>query len=382
MKDISYKGLNINPTELETPSLTNHAEVHDFYWTKNKQFHNARRLAMIKKYPEITKLMGPEPLTKYIVLMVVLTQTFIAIAFKNTNFWNWKFLMVAWCIGGSLNQNCFLAIHELSHNLAFKKPIFNKALSIIAGLPSGVPVSGSFNPYHQLHHKFLGDEIYDTDVPTKFEAKVLSNFGGKLFFLTFQILFYALRPGFLTSVPITLFQVFNVLACICYDLLMTFKWGSFNSFAYLIISSLFAGCFHPTSGHFIAEHYLFDEAEAIKGGVQALKFTEPDSVLEDAKKDYLENYRPQYAMETFSYYGPWNIFVWNAGWHLEHHDFPYIAWTRVNKLHEIAPEFYLGLPHHTSWVKVLWDFLFTKDVTLYSRVKRVNYEKRAMKKKN
>ena len=40
------------------------------------------------------------------------------------------------------------------------------------------------------------------------------------------------------------------------------------------------------------------------------------------------------------------------------------------QIRKIAPEFYSDLPCHTSWVKVLWDFVFCSEIGLYSRVRR------------
>ena len=36
----------------------------------------------------------------------------------------------------------------------------------------------------------------------------------------------------------------------------------------------------------------------------------------------------------------------------------------------MAPEFYDNLPCHTSWVKVLYDFVMDSDVGPYARIKR------------
>jgi len=37
---------------------------------------------------------------------------------------------------------------------------------------------------------------------------------------------------------------------------------------------------------------------------------------------------------------------------------------------KIAPDFYDNLPYHTSWTKVIWDFIFCADIGPYARVKR------------
>ena len=40
------------------------------------------------------------------------------------------------------------------------------------------------------------------------------------------------------------------------------------------------------------------------------------------------------------------------------------------QLKKMAPEFYDNLPCHTSWVKVLYDFVMDSDVGPYARIKR------------
>ena len=39
-------------------------------------------------------------------------------------------------------------------------------------------------------------------------------------------------------------------------------------------------------------------------------------------------------------------------------------------MHELAKEFYADLPCHRSWVGVLWQFIWDKEVGLWCRVKR------------
>lgn len=39
-------------------------------------------------------------------------------------------------------------------------------------------------------------------------------------------------------------------------------------------------------------------------------------------------------------------------------------------MRKIAPEFYDNLPHHNSWIKVLYDFVTSPEMGPYSRMQR------------
>ena len=175
---------------------------------------------------------------------------------------------------------------------------------------------------------------------------------------TFQILFYALRPGLVRSQSPTVWHLLNIATQLIFDYVLIKTWGV-RSFMYLILSSFFAGSFHPCAGHFIAEHYLWDGLN----------------------------------QETYSYYGPLNILAYNVrlfylrdlsiligllkvGYHNEHHDFPSVAWTRLPALRKLAPEFYDTLPSHSSWPMVLINFIRDKEVGIFARVKRTAKESR------
>ncbi|PVH80691.1 sphingolipid delta4-desaturase [Cadophora sp. DSE1049] len=332
-------------TEQPPPPLE--VKEHDFFWTYTEEPHRTRRMAIIKAHPEVTKLCGPEPLTKYLVLLVISIQILCAYLLRDTPFLCWKFWATAYVVGATANQNLFLAIHEISHNLAFRTPWMNRALAIVANLPIGVPYSASFRPYHLTHHKSLGVDGLDTDLPTAFEAVFLDSLLGKAFFCTFQILFYAIRPIFIYAVPFTSIHFINIFIQVLFDTILV-KLGSANSLYYLILSSFLAGSLHPCAGHFIAEHYIFERQPT-------------------AAKDPLTN-TP--VPETFSYYGALNLLTYNVGLHNEHHDFPAVPWSRLPVLHEIAREFYADLPRHESWVGVIWQFVWDKEVGMTCRVKR------------
>jgi hypothetical protein len=85
-----------------------------------------------------------------------------------------------------------------------------------------------------------------------------------------------------------------------------------------------------------------------------------------------EHYTYDFDQETFSYYGPINWVALNMGYHNEHHDLPSVPWNNLPKLRTIAPEFYNNLKYHSSWSRLLLQFIFDKRYTLYSRVERMN----------
>ena len=128
--------------------------------------------------------------------------------------------------------------------------------------------------------------------------------------------FYALRPFFKSPRPVTFWEVINLVVQIPANVLI-WRWLGSYSFAYLLVGMLLGFGPHPMAAHVISEHYLFAD-----------------------------------NLATHSYYGPLNILLFNVGYHVEHHDFPYIPFTRLHKLKEMAPEYYNHLPYHTSLCKV------------------------------
>jgi len=97
--------------------------------------------------------MGHEPLTKWVVLLVTLIQLSTAFYLRNVPFFSLKFWILAYVIGGTANQNTFLAVHEITHNLAFRGVRPNRLFAIFANLPIGVPFAMMFKRYHIEHHK-------------------------------------------------------------------------------------------------------------------------------------------------------------------------------------------------------------------------------------
>ena len=253
-----------------------------------------------EKYPEVKKLMGHDKRIAIVVTGMVVAQLITAYFVRNSSIGFILFLGYVW--GGVINHSMTLAIHEISHNLAFghTRPWANRALAIFGNLVLGIPYAVVFKKYHLEHHKYQGDDEMDVDIPSRIEAKLFTNTFTKLIWVLLQPFFYALRPLFLRPKPLTHLELINFSTQAVFDiiLLQTLGW---RSLFYLASGTLLAMGLHPVAGHFISEHYMF-------------------------KKGY----------ETYSYYGPLNLITFNVGYHNEHHDFPNIPGWRLPQVSRIV----------------------------------------------
>ncbi|XP_055904237.1 sphingolipid delta(4)-desaturase DES1 [Eupeodes corollae] len=306
----------------------------DFEWVYTEEPHASRRKLILEKYPQIKKLFGYDPKFKYVAGSMVMTQILMLFLIKDCS-WPAIFLL-AYCFGGILNHSLMLAVHEISHNLAFghSRPLANRIMGFICNLPIGLPMSISFRKYHLEHHRYQGDEAIDTDIPTLLEAKLFCTTFGKFIWVCLQPFFYIFRPLIINPKPPTNMELINTIIQLIFNGLVVYYCG-WKSLAYLVIGSILAMGLHPVAGHFISEHYMFAK-----------------------------------GFETYSYYGPLNWITFNVGYHNEHHDFPAVPGSRLPEVKKIAPEFYDSMPQHTSWVRVLYDFIMDPAVGPYARVKR------------
>merc|ERR1712046_555880 len=111
--------------------------------------------------------------------------------------------------------------------------------------------------------------------------------------------------GFIKAQDVTKYHIANWASQIAFDALIFYVWG-WKPLFYFVFCIFLAGGLHPCAGHFISEHYVFPHLDAMQ--------------------------------ETYSYYGPLNWLTWNVGYHNEHHDFPFVPWSRLPALRRIAHE--------------------------------------------
>jgi len=313
----------------------------DFFWSYTDEPHATRRKQILAKYPKVKELYGYDSRTKYIVAAWVLSQFFLAYMLRNSSWW--LIVPIAWSYGGVASHALFLAMHEISHNLAFQKILPNKLLGCFANTATVIPHFSLFQRYHMEHHQYQGVDTMDADIPSYWEGRIFRTSLMKLVWVFFQPAFYAIRPLFLKPKKPGFWEAVNWGTCFLVSEFLYFTIGG-KAVAYLALSGFLGAGIHPIAGHFIAEHYVF-----VKG------------------------------QETYSYYGPLNLLTFNVGYHNEHHDFPRIPGYRLPELKKLAPEFY-DLPHYDSWVKVTWDYIWDDTVSPFSRV--VRKDTRATKKED
>lgn len=309
----------------------------DFIWKYDtKEPHQERRHKIIKKYPEIKGLFGHDPNSKWICIVLVLTQVYTSTVLSQCNWW--VYVCSVYVLGATITQALFLAVHETSHNLVFKSASFNRWFSIFLNLPIVIPFSIAFRHYHLDHHKYQGIDGLDTDLPTNIELKLANNKISKFIWMTLQIVMYAVRPVIhgKNKLKINSILICNIMIQLLFDLIVWKTWGT-GPLLYLISCIFVAGGLHPSAGHFLSEHYIVDSS---------------------------------HSQETFSYYGNLNMLTWNVGYHNEHHDFPHVPGSRLPDVYKIASEFYTPLLQCNSWIHIIYAYITNTHFGPHCRIKR------------
>ena len=306
----------------------------DFQHSHSEEPHIQRTKEIIRKYPEIKKLMGRNPNTFYYTLGIVLMQFAIAFLLRDQAWW--IVLITAYCVGAFANHALFVLMHEFTHNMVFKNRTANLWGGILCDLPNAFPTSASFRKYHLKHHAFQGHYEIDADIPSTWEAKLIgSNFLGKSLWLALFPLFTALRPPRLKEIKFAnIWVIINILSVVVVNVVVVYFIG-WMGLLYMGLSFMLSIGLHPLGARWIQEHFLVAP--------------------------------PQ---ETYSYYGILNKVAFNVGYHNEHHDFSYVPWNNLPKIRAIAPEYYDTLVYHTSWTKLLFQWIFDKELSLFSRTLR------------
>jgi len=313
-----------------------------FFQSELDHPHAARARAIVKAHPEVRELMVRNPYTALIGLSIVALQT--AIAFwmgkLGIGYW-WVSLLIAYCVGAFANHANYVIIHDATHNLILQNKSLNKLIAILADLPNLTAGAMGFRVYHLKHHSHQGDYEYDADLANHWEARLVRDvWYRKAIWLMLFPIFQLTRPPRLKAITMRdRWFVVNLVCAGIYDVAIIYFFG-WAGFLYLVFSFFFSVGLHPVGARWIQEHYTNDPRQ-----------------------------------ETYSYYGPINRLCLNMGYHNEHHDLPSIPWNNLPKLRAMAPEFYNNLKYHSSWSRLLFQFIFDKRYTLFSRIERMKQER-------
>tara|TARA_R110002072_G_scaffold64203_3_gene159523 strand:- start:132705 stop:133739 length:1035 start_codon:yes stop_codon:yes gene_type:complete len=304
--------------------------------TKEQNPHASRSRQILKKYPEVRSLLGPNLWSGPLILAVVALQFAIGYLMQANDISWWWIVFTAFFIGAFASHSLFVMLHEACHDLVAKSKTANKVWGIICNIPQGFPSALGFRTFHLLHHAHMSEYDYDADLANHWEAKLVKNiWWRKALWFVFFMFVEGVRPSRLKKGKVLdTWTFFNILIVIVADILIFFFLGP-KVLGYLMISTFFSIGLHPVGARWIQEHYVYKEGQ-----------------------------------ETYSYYGILNRLSFNVGYHNEHHDLYKIPWNNLPKLKAMAPEFYDNLYAHTSWTKLILNFIFNPKMDLYSRITR------------
>ena len=308
----------------------------DYEYTANQNPHAMRSREILKKYPEIRQFMKPYPMTGFFILLVNAIQIVTGYLIVKNDLNIWWILGLAYTVGAIANHALYVLMHDAGHDAVVKSRFWNRWWCILTNVGQAFPSAMSFRTFHNLHHSNLNEYDHDADLAFHWEAKWVRNtWWRKALWFVFFFAIEVVRPARLKKGHVFDKWTFaNVVFIVGSDLAIYFLIGPWALW-YLIISTLFSVGLHPVGARWIQEHYTYKEGQ-----------------------------------ETYGYYGPMNLLQFNIGYHNEHHDFYKVPWVHLPKIRAMAPEYYDHLYYHTSWTKLLLDFIFNPERNLYLRIVR------------
>jgi len=290
------------------------------------RWHALRHRTLLDEHPELRSLFGADARTALWILALVIGQLALATCLRHAP--AATLVVTVLLVGAPIAHAIGVLIHECAHNLVFRATWANKVAAIVANLGLGAPGALAFRHEHLLHHRHLGDSREpdggDTQAPHTVEVAWAGTSGArKLFAFTFgRFLFHGRTTD---APPKDVWLRTNQLTCGTLMVALLLLAGP-ESLAYILLSLLFAFGPHPLGARRIGEHLT-------------LRAGQP----------------------TSSYYGLGNAIAFNVGYHVEHHDFPHVPWTRLKDVRRIAHAAYGSLGTIGSWTRLLADYLLRKD---------------------
>jgi len=296
--------------------------------------HGERRRQLLASHPELRGLVGRNPRTAGWIALVATVQCVLAALAGQMPVW--LALAMSYLLGPLAALALWTLLHETSHDLVMKTVRGNRLLGIATGLPLGLPAAASFRRYHLLHHRHQGHAMLDGDIPSGWEVRLVGTCPWrKTLWLLFLPVLIMLRPARMRGVALfDRWTLGGLAAQLVFDAAVVWALG-WQALGYLVLSNMFALGFHPLGGRWIQEHFLVFAGQ-----------------------------------ETASCYGWINRLVFNAGYHVEHHDMPRVPWNRLPALRAVGAEMFDTLPCHRSWTVLFARFLLDRRLGPGSRAVR------------
>ncbi len=309
----------------------------DFDFDKKPQFSSGQRWhvnrvrEILQNHPEIRGLYGVEPLTILFVFAFFVLDVMLVLVVSMLPFLL-GFVMTVVLVGFVRLSAAGGISHDVGHFLASKNVLVTRVLEVVLSLSRGPFITRArcmVHNQHRQHHIFVRSK-YDDEV---------SMYAGKRFLMWFSsgglqkvsAFVMLVEEDFRFSNPFQHmedFLVFFLKACFypspwplievlvstLYWLTLSYFWG-WRVFILDLIYERFS-FLNPLHWRTIAMHYRFGTAE----------------------------------QATSSIYDSWfNISNFNLGYHVEHHDFIRIPWTRLPQVRKMAPEYYTNLQDYHFW---------------------------------
>lgn len=297
--------------------------------------HKKRQQEILAEFPRVKELYGTDNRTQLYAYICIALQISLAWTARSSFV---LAILLGISVGPYINAGILSFMHEATHMLIFKRPAFNRIISIAANVPMLVPISEIFRQHHYKHHCNLGDDNFDVDVPTDFEVSLVKNISWrKALWLMFNMIILPLRSVSRLPVRRDIFLVLNWISCISFAV-FSFLFSK-STFLYLFLSLLNSQGLHPANTRQIQRH-IYDGDENLKANGE----------------------RPT----TYSYYGIGNAFTLNVGYHVEHHDFNRIPWSRLPLLREIAGHKWYPneKAYHNRGISALVNFVINQNISL------------------
>lgn len=312
--------------------------------------HRERKKRILKEYPEILTLTGHDTRTQYYAYTVFLLQIFFCYLVKDS-------FALAFILGATvapyLDQGVLVLIHEVSHNMVFPEKTIkspkNRLLGILCNTVMLVPISEIFRQHHNAHHLTLGDMGTDVDVPMRSEVKFVGNSRIlKALWLFLNMFILPIRSMKKLPPVWNLFMVLNWITSIGFGIVLLFTCRP--ALVYLLCGTILSQSLHPSNARQVQRH------------IRQFKDDRIDHKEAEGKFVPLEKRK----MNTFSYYGFMNAFTLNVGYHVEHHDFANISWSKLPELRRIAGEkwYPTNYAYNTRGVFDIMTFVLDDDITL------------------